>query len=56
VRRLTRTRYHECSVCGTRERFPRRQPDTAHPGIDVAFWVVLAILGAAFVLLLRWVG
>jgi hypothetical protein len=56
VRSLTKTRYHECSVCGTRARFERKTRDAAEPGVDVAFWVVVVLLGVGFVALLRWVG
>ncbi len=57
TRRLTRTRYHECSVCGTRSRLRRgARDDSERSGVDVPFWIVVALLGAGFVALLRWVG
>jgi hypothetical protein len=56
VRKLTRTRYHECSVCGTRSRFERKSREADRSGVDVKFWVVVAALGVGFVALLRWVG
>jgi hypothetical protein len=56
VRSLTKTRYHECSVCGTRTRFERKAPDADDDGVDVVFWVVVALLGVGFIALLRWVG
>jgi hypothetical protein len=56
VRSLTKTRYHECAVCGTRARFERKARDADDSGVDVAFWVVVALLGAGFIALLRWVG
>jgi hypothetical protein len=56
VRSLTKTRYHECSVCGTRARFERKTHDASDDGVDVVFWVVVALLGVGFVALLRWVG
>jgi len=57
VRKLTKTRYHECSVCGTRSRYERKtQVDSAKSGVDVGFWIVVVLLGVGFVALLRWVG
>jgi phage/plasmid primase-like uncharacterized protein len=56
VRRVTGTRYHECSVCGTRTRFKRKDRDATDTGVDVFFWVAVALLGVGFVALLRWVG
>ena len=56
VRSLTKTRYHECSVCGTRARFERKAHDANDDGVDVVFWVVVALLGVGFIALLRWVG
>ena len=56
VRALTRTRYHECVVCGLRARFPRNQRDATDPGLDLAFWVAVALLVVGSVFLMRWVG
>jgi len=56
VRAWTKTRYHECVVCGLRSRFPRSPRDSSDPGIDVLFWVAVVLLGVGFVFLLLRVG
>jgi hypothetical protein len=55
LRSLTGTRYHECTVCGTRTRLRRTPRDASDSRPDVIFWVAVALLGAGFVALLVWV-
>jgi hypothetical protein len=39
-----------------RARLPRSVRDSSDPGIDVAFWAAVVLLGAGFVFLLLRVG
>jgi hypothetical protein len=56
MRKVTRSRFHECSACGTRSRLPRTDREVKAKGVDVPFWIVVGLLGVGFVALLRWVG
>jgi hypothetical protein len=49
LRSLTGTRYHACQECGHRVRLPRGGRDSARPGVDWTFWLMVALIGAGLV-------
>ena len=56
LRVVTGTRYYRCSKCGLRARYPRTGTEGASRRRDFRFWVVVALVGVGFLVVLRLVG